>query len=96
MFPKSSCIDAEAAPSGFDEDHDGEWWPPPLTEQDVAIRHRAKRLLQAFAVCCARKSCHMLHMLPRVGPMSMPVKSNEATLDHGQKPSNVIEFAEHS
>eukprot|EP00438_Fugacium_kawagutii_P010659 Skav207404 [mRNA] locus=scaffold646:63032:65532:+ [translate_table: standard] len=32
----------------FDEDHDGEWWPPPLTEQDVAIRHRAKRLLQAI------------------------------------------------
>ena len=33
--------------TGFDDDQDGEWWPPPLTEQDVAIRHRAKRLLQA-------------------------------------------------
>ena len=33
--------------SGFDEDQDGEWWPPPLTEQDVAARQRAARLLQA-------------------------------------------------
>ena len=32
----------------FDEDQDGEWWPPPLTEEDVAIRQRAKRLLQAI------------------------------------------------
>eukprot|EP00913_Durusdinium_trenchii_P002390 g2206.t2 len=30
------------------EDQDGEWWPPPLTEQDVATRQRATRLLQAI------------------------------------------------
>ncbi|CAE8662728.1 unnamed protein product, partial [Polarella glacialis] len=27
---------------------EGEWWPPPLTEQDVAIRQRASRLLEAL------------------------------------------------
>ncbi|CAE7887029.1 unnamed protein product, partial [Symbiodinium necroappetens] len=33
---------------GFDDEQDGEWWPPPLTEQDVALRQRAKRLLEAI------------------------------------------------
>eukprot|EP00439_Symbiodinium_sp_Y106_P083591 s694_g23.t2 len=34
--------------NSFDDEQDGEWWPPPLTEQDVALRQRAKRLLEAI------------------------------------------------
>jgi len=34
--------------NSFDDEQDGEWWPPPLTEQDVALRQRARRLLEAI------------------------------------------------
>eukprot|EP00440_Ansanella_granifera_P013862 gb/GFBE01015061.1/.p1 GENE.gb/GFBE01015061.1/~~gb/GFBE01015061.1/.p1 ORF type:complete len:411 (+),score=55.89 gb/GFBE01015061.1/:1-1233(+) len=34
--------------NSFDEEIEGEWWPPPLSEQDVAIRQRAARLLEAL------------------------------------------------
>ena len=43
----SWMLEHASLPWGFDEDQDGEWWPPPLTEQDVATRQRATRLLQA-------------------------------------------------
>eukprot|EP00931_Biecheleriopsis_adriatica_P048138 TRINITY_DN27803_c0_g1_i2.p1 TRINITY_DN27803_c0_g1~~TRINITY_DN27803_c0_g1_i2.p1 ORF type:complete len:338 (-),score=34.83 TRINITY_DN27803_c0_g1_i2:6-1019(-) len=32
----------------FDDEVEGEWWPPPLSAQDVAIRQRAVRLLESL------------------------------------------------